>query len=483
MKYINEERINNLLADAAKFDSRKLDAILEKAKSLQRLTLEESAVLLSVKDPEYIQRIFKAASFVKDAIYGRRVVLFAPLYISNLCVNNCQYCGFKSNNSGIKRKALTTSEITQQIQWLLRRGHKRILAVCGEAAPAGLSNIDYYVQAVKAIYSVQVGKHRIKRVNVNCAPLSVVDFKKLKASGIGTFQIFQETYHDQTYRAMHVSGPKSDPDNRISAPDRAFEAGIDDIGIGALYGLYDWKFETLGLLSHIEHMEKEFNVGPHTISVPRIEPAEGAELSFNPPYKISDEDFKKVVAVLRLSVPYTGIIMSTRESAAMRDALLSLGVSQVSAESSTSPGGYSDNREASAGLSDRQAGITAEKAGMASEKAGSQFSLGDNRTIEEIVASLINHDYIPSFCAACYRKERTGKAFMKLAKPGTIKGKCSMNALITLKEYLDDFASTLVKDTGYKMIAHYSKQLEPAEQEMLKLFFAHVDSGLRDEYV
>ncbi|MFA5350604.1 MAG: [FeFe] hydrogenase H-cluster radical SAM maturase HydG [Candidatus Omnitrophota bacterium] len=476
MKYINEEKINNLLADMDKFDSLKLDAILEKTKSLKRLTLEESAALLSVKDPEYIQKIFKAASFVKDAVYGRRVVLFAPLYISNLCVNNCQYCGFKSDNSGLKRKALTTSEITQQIQWLLRRGHKRILAVCGEASPAGQSNIDYYVQAVETIYEAAIGKHKIKRVNVNCAPLSVGDFKKLKASGIGTFQIFQETYHDQTYRAMHLSGPKSDPDNRISAPDRAFAAGIDDIGIGPLYGLYDWRFETLGLLSHIEHMEKEFNVGPHTISVPRIEPAEGAMLSFNPPHKISDEDFKKVVAVLRLSVPYTGIIMSTRESAVMRDALLGLGVSQVSAESSTSPGGYSDNRDAGTG-------IPAEKAGMVSEKAGSQFSLGDNRTIEEVVASLIAHDYIPSFCAACYRKERTGEAFMQMAKPGTIKGKCSMNALITLKEYLDDFASVAVKDAGYKMIGHYFKQLEPVEQEMLKLFFSHVDSGLRDEYV
>ncbi|MDD5128434.1 MAG: [FeFe] hydrogenase H-cluster radical SAM maturase HydG, partial [Candidatus Omnitrophica bacterium] len=363
MKYIDEEKINNLLVDTAKFDSRKLDTILQKAKSLQRLTLEESAVLLSVDDPEYTRRIFKAASLVKDAIYGRRVVLFAPLYISNLCVNRCQYCGFKSDNFGIKRKALTVAEITQQVQWLLKRGHKRILAVCGEAAPAGLSNIDYYVQAVKAIYSVQIGKHRIKRVNVNCAPLSVADFKKLKTSGIGTFQIFQETYHEKTYRAMHISGPKSDPDNRITAPDRAFEAGIDDIGIGPLYGLYDWRFETLGLLSHIEHMEQEFKVGPHTISVPRIEPAEGAELSFNPPYRISDEDFKKVVAVLRLSVPYTGIIMSTRESALMRDALLSLGVSQVSAESSTSPGGYSDRKEGVTGMTAEKAGMTAEKAG------------------------------------------------------------------------------------------------------------------------
>jgi 2-iminoacetate synthase len=469
MKYINEEKINNLLVDAGKSGGSEIDAILEKAKSLQRLSLEESAVLLSARGPEYIRKIFRTASFVKDAIYGRRVVLFAPLYISNLCVNNCQYCGFKSDNSGIKRKALTGPEITQQVQWLLKRGHKRILAVCGEAAPFGQSNIDYYVQAVKAIYEASAGKHKIKRVNVNCAPLSIADFKKLKSSGIGTFQIFQETYHDQTYRQMHPSGPKSDPDNRISAPDRAYAAGIDDIGIGALYGLYDWRFETLGLLSHIEHMEKEFNVGPHTISVPRIEPADGAELSFHPPYKISDEDFKKVVAVLRLSVPYTGIIMSTRESAFMRDSLLSLGVSQVSAESSTSPGGYSDKQENQAGQPGRQ--------------AGSQFSLGDNRTIDEIVSSLIEHDYIPSFCAACYRKERTGEAFMRLAKPGTIKGKCSMNALITLKEYLDDFASAPVKEAGYKMISRYFKQLDSSEQEMLKLFFDHVDCGLRDEYV
>jgi 2-iminoacetate synthase len=261
---------------------------------------------------------------------------------------------------------------------------------------------------------------------------------------------------------MHPKGPKSDPDNRIDAVDRAFTSGIDDIGIGALYGLYDYKFETLGLLSHVEHMEEKFKVGPHTISVPRIEPAEGAELSFNPPHKISDEEFKKVVAVLRLSVPYTGIIMSTRESAQMRDLLLSLGVSQVSAESRTSPGGYSD---------------------LGEEEAGGQFSLGDHRSLDEVVETLIKHDYIPSFCAACYRKERTGEAFMDMAKPGTIKGKCSMNALVTLKEYLDDFASESVRKSGYEMIERYFKQLSSIEQEKLRVFFAHVDSGTRDEYV
>lgn len=462
MKYINEEKINNLLADSAKPDSSSLEIILNKAKSLQRLTLKESADLLLVSAPQDIKKIFEAASFVKDAIYGRRVVLFAPLYISNLCANNCLYCAFKSDNPLIKRRALSIPEIEKEAKWLLGRGHKRILMVCGEQAPKGTTGIRYYLEAVKAIYSAQVGKNKIKRVNVNCAPLSVDEFKQLKSSGIGTYQIFQETYHQETYLRMHPGGPKSDPDNRITAPDRAFAAGIDDIGIGALFGLYDWRFETLGLLSHVEHMEEEFKVGPHTISVPRIEPAEGSELSLDPPHKISDDDFKKIVAVLRLSVPYTGIIMSTRENALMRDALLSLGVSQVSAESNTSPGGYSTDRQ---------------------KQAASQFTLGDQRSLDEIVGTLINHDYIPSFCAACYRMERTGESFMQLAKPGTIKGKCSMNALITLQEYLDDFASAPVKEAGYKMINRYFKQLSPSEQARLKLFFAHVAQGARDEYV
>ncbi|MDP3041864.1 MAG: [FeFe] hydrogenase H-cluster radical SAM maturase HydG [Candidatus Omnitrophota bacterium] len=462
MKYIDEEKINNLLADTAKIDSRKLDIILKKAKSFQRLTLGESAALLSVNDPEYTQKIFEAASFVKDAIYGRRVVLFAPLYISNLCVNTCLYCAFKSDNLLIKRKALTIPEIKEQARWLLRRGHKRILMVCGEEAPSGKSNIDYYTEAIKVIYEAEVGKHKIKRINVNCAPLSIDEFKQLKASGIGTYQIFQETYHEQTYHRMHPKGPKSDPDNRIDAVDRAFTAGIDDIGIGALFGLFDYRFESLGLLCHVEHMEEKFKVGPHTISVPRIEPAEGAELSLRPPYKISDDEFKKVVAVLRLSVPYTGIIMSTRENALMRDALLSLGVSQISAESNTSPGGYSAGDQ---------------------EQAGGQFSLGDQRSLDEIVGALIAHDYIPSFCAACYRMERTGEKFMQLAKPGTIKGKCSLNALVTLKEYLDDFASVKVKQDGNKMIERYFGKLDNVDQKMLGLLFSHVSSGVRDEYV
>jgi len=462
MKYVNEEKINNLLADTVRLDPEGLDSILAKAKSLQRLTLKESAGLLSVTDSEGVQKILSAASFVKDAIYGRRVVLFAPLYISNLCSNRCLYCAFKADNTSLKRRALTIPEVEAEVRWLLGRGHKRILMVCGESAPESKFGIRYYQDAIQAIYASRVGMHKIKRVNVNCAPLSIAEFKQLKSSGIGTYQIFQETYHDKTYRLMHPWGPKSDPDNRITAPDRAFAAGIDDIGIGALFGLYDWRFEVLGLLSHVEHMENEFKVGPHTISVPRIEPAEGSPLSLHPPYQVSDDDFKKLVAVLRLSVPYTGIILSTRESASLRDELVSLGVSQISAESNTSPGGYSV---------------------VDTKQAGGQFSLGDHRSLDEIVGTLIEHDYMPSFCAACYRLERTGEAFMDLAKPGTIKGKCSMNALITLQEYLDDFASAKVKTAGYKMINRYFKQLNQEEQERLKFFFKHVAQGVRDEYV
>jgi len=462
MKYINEEKINNLLLEAKNTDGHKLDAILEKSRSLKRLTLLESAALLFVDQPEYIKKIFNAANSVKDKIYGRRIVLFAPLYISNLCANSCLYCGFKSDNPLIKRKTLTVPEINAQTEWLLKRGHKRILMVCAEELPKGESNIDYYIEAIKAIYAAKAGKNEIRRVNVNCAPLTVNEFKQLKASGIGTYQIFQETYHEQTYRQMHPGGPKSDPDNRIDAVDRAFCAGIDDIGIGALFGLYDYKFEVLGLLLHVEHMEEKFKVGPHTISVPRIEPAVGSALSLNPPYKISDADFKKVVAVLRLSVPYTGIIMSTRESVLMRDELLALGVSQISAESNTSVGGYSVGDQ---------------------EQAAGQFSVGDHRSLDQIVGTLISHGYIPSFCAACYRKERTGEAFMQLAKPGQIKDKCNINALVTLKEYLDDFASGQVKKTGDRLIESLNKKLNTDDLQLLKEIFKRLDNGKRDEFI
>ena len=463
MRYIDEIKISSLLEGAKKASPHDIDNILNKSRSLKRLDLQEAAVLLAVEDPVALKKMFAAASFVKDAIYGRRVVLFAPLYISNICANACLYCAFKSDNLLTKRRTLSIDEIKKQVEWLLSRGHKRILMLGGEATVGSRTGIDYYVEAVKAIYSAKVGPHRIKRVNVNSAPLTIEQFKKLKSAGIGTYQLFQETYHEKTYRQVHPRGPKSDPDNRIDAIDRAFLAGIDDVGIGVLYGLYDWKFETLAMLMHIEHMEQRFNVGPHTISVPRIEPALGVSFTQDLPYKLSDEEFKRLVATLRLCVPYTGIILSTRESPQMRDALFSLGVSQISAESRTSPGGYSSEDN--------------------NENQDIQFTIGDQRSLDEIIGSLIEHKFIPSFCAACYRKERTGEAFMNLAKPGTIKGKCSMNALITLKEYLDDFASGPVKRNGYKLIEEFKKSLDKDDLEMLLKFFADIDRGKRDEFV
>lgn len=463
MLYIDEKKIESLLTDAKRTPERKIDAILKKARSLKRLALDETAALLAVEDTKKIKKIFEAASYIKEMIYGKRVVLFAPIYISNRCTNSCLYCAFKFDNLKIKRKTLSIEEIKDEVNWLLKRGHKRILVVAGESAPSEKTNIDYYVDAVKAVYSVNVGPHKIKRVNINCAPLTVEEFKRLKAAHIGTYQLFQETYHEKTYTYVHPRGPKSDPDNRIDAIDRAFLAGIDDVGIGILLGLYDHRFEILAMLMHIEHMEKRFNVGPHTISVPRIEPALGSDFSVKPPYAVSDDDFKKLVAILRLSVPYTGMILTTRETPRMRDELFGLGISQISAESQTSPGGYS------AADQDRD--------------TSNQFFMSDHRTLDEIIGSLIGKDFIPSFCAACYRKERTGETFMNLAKPGLIKGKCSVNALITLKEYLDDFASDNVKKDGYRLINRMKKELKPSARVQLSKFFGDIDKGMRDEYV
>jgi len=462
MKYIDENKINELIGKAKEPAREELEAVLQKSLALQRLSLGEAAILLAASDPESIKMIFQSAARVKNAIYGKRVVLFAPLYISNICTNGCKYCTFKSDNKLISRQALSEKQIHDEVEWLLRRGHKRILLVAGQG-PCAESNIDYYLKAVAAVYAVNVGPHRIKRVNINCAPLEIEEFRRLKQSGIGTYQLFQETYHDETYRMAHPWGPKSDPDNRLHAVERAFAAGIDDVGIGVLYGLYDYRFETLALLAHIEELERRFKIGPHTISVPRIEPAAGAELSQNIPYPLSDEEFKKVVAVLRLAVPYTGIILSTRETPRMRDELFNLGVSQISAESRTSCGGYAEEGR----IQDIQ----------------TQFAVADHRSLDQVIGSLIDEGFIPSFCAACYRKQRTGEAFMQLAKPGTIKGKCSMNALITLKEYLDDFASSQVKAKGYRLIEKQKTGLSREEQNCLADFFKGIDSGQRDEYV
>ena len=462
MIYINETKINDLLDSERNASNDKFEAVLAKAKNLERLSLAESALLINTDDPERLESIYQAAKTVKEEIYGKRVVLFAPLYVSNLCRNKCLYCAFRSDNNLLKRISLSPLEIYQQVKYLLKRGHMRILLVAGESQVEGKKPVDYYCECIRAIYGVASGLHHIKRVNINCAPLNIDEFRKLKSTGIGTYQLFQETYHEETYRKVHVSGPKSDPDNRIDAIDRAFEAGIDDVGIGPLLGLYDYRFEVLATLMHIEHLEEKFGVGPHTISVPRIEPALGSDLSKNIPYQVSDENFKKLVAVLRLSVPYTGMILSTRESAEMRNMLFNLGISQISAESRTTPGGYTDND-----IGD----------------IGSQFTLNDQRSLDEIIGRLMGDGFIPSFCAACYRKERTGKKFMSLAKPGLIKNQCRLNALITLREYLDDFASDKVRNMGYIFIEEQKKDLTETELNILEGFYHDVTAGKRDNYM
>lgn len=454
---IDEGKINLILNDSKKeYSQKKVDSIIKKALRLNGLTLEETAILLHTEKKTELKKIFDSAKKIKRNIYGNRIVFFLPLYISNECINNCLYCGFRKDNKGIERKTLSLKDIEQEVKEIVKKGHKRILLVAGE----GKANVDYVCDAIKKVYSVKKGGE-IRRINVNMAPLSISDFRKLKKAGIGTYQIFQETYHRPTYKKMHSSGPKSNYNSRISAVERAYAAGIDDVGIGALFGLYDYKFEVLALLSHANYLDKRYGVGPHTISVPRIEPANGSEYSKAPTYPVSDDDFKKIIAVLRIAVPYTGIILSTRESPTMREECFSLGVSQISAESKTTPGGYNKI-----------------------EKDNGQFITNDKRPTNELMEYLINNGQIPSFCTACYRVGRTGDSFMKLAKKGTIQNFCHANALFTLKEYLEDYADNDLKKKGEEIIRKEieninNKKVRKKTADMLK----KIEFGKRDVFV
>lgn len=408
----------------------KLREIIRKGLEMKGLDFHEVACLLNNNDPQIMEELFHAARTVKETIYGDRLVLFAPLYISNICLNECAYCAFRVSNKSLGRKALTMDEIRHEVKTLVDQGHKRILLVSGEAFP-GKNGFQYILEAIKTVYDVKSGKGNIRRLNVNIAPLEAEQFKALKASGIGTYQLFQETYHRPTYLEVHISGKKRDYDWRIEAIDRAFEAGIDDVGIGVLFGLYDYRYEVLAMMQHIRHLEKKYGVGPHTISVPRMEPAEGSPMSVDPPYQVSDQEFKKIIALLRLAVPYTGIILSTRENPEMRRDSFALGVSQISAGSRTNPGGYCEDLDG---------------------HNCAQFSLGDHRSLDEVMLDVTKMGYIPSFCTACYRLGRTGQDFMDLAKPGLIKYHCSPNAMSTFMEYLIDYASPKTREAGIKLI-------------------------------
>lgn len=448
-----EDNIFEILSQSPKPTPNLVGQILKKAEEKNGLNLSEIATLLNVEKDEQLKQIFKTATKVKQEIYGNRLVLFAPLYISSFCVNDCEYCGFHRRNKALRKK-LTLEEIIEQVRILEDMGHKRLLLEFGEHPIH--NSIDYITEVIKAIYSVKKGRGEIRRVNVNIAATSVADYKKLKQAGIGTYQLFQETYHRETYQKLH-NGPKADYFRQLYAMDRAFEAGLDDLGIGVLYGLYDYKFEVLALVSHAQYLDKKYGVGPHTISVPRFRPAE--TVTYKPGHQVSDKDFLKIIAVLRLAVPYTGMIISTRETPEIRRKAFQIGISQTSAASKTSPGGYSKEEEAS------------------------QFNLYDHRSLDEVVYDICQLGYLPSFCTACYRSKRTGERFMELAKIGEIQYLCQPNALQTFKEYLMDYASETTRKVGEELIKEEVGKIENKEvKNSLKKRLAKVEAGERDLY-
>ncbi|WP_215782225.1 [FeFe] hydrogenase H-cluster radical SAM maturase HydG [Paludibacterium sp. B53371] len=456
--WLNPEVVETALANANK-DPAHIRTVLAKARELKGLDFDDVAALASIDNDELRDELFATARYVKEEIYGKRMVLFAPLYISNVCGNECTYCAFRASNKEIQRHALNMDDIKQEALCLIDQGQKRVLLVAGEGYSAANGGFNYVLDAIDAVYSVEHKNGNIRRLNVNVAPLSIEEFQALKAREIGTYQLFQETYHRPTYAEVHVRGKKADFDWRASAMDRAMQAGIDDVGLGALFGLYDWRFELMSVMQHIAHLEERFGVGAHTISVPRIEPAEGSDYASAPPYAVNDDDFKKLIAILRLAVPYTGLILSTRESAEMRREAIALGISQISAGSRTNPGGYG-----------------------ADEGSTEQFQLGDHRSLEEVVRELSQAGFVPSFCTACYRMGRTGKDFMDLAKPGLIKRKCDPNAVTTLQEYLCDYAEPETQAAGETAIMQSLDKMDAKTRRNAEKMLNMIRSGRRDIY-
>lgn len=469
--FINENLIDATLKKTKSAGRKDVESALNQALKLKGLSLEETAILLQINDSPTLNKLFKAARAVKEKIYGRRLVLFAPLYITNYCVNDCRYCGFRSSNKKLKRRRLSINEIVEEVKVLENEGHKRLLLVAGEDPLA--SKTAFLEKVIAEIYKTKAGRGEIRRLNVNVAPMSAGDFKRLKATGIGTYQLFQETYHPATYRVMHPRGPKSDYEFRLYAMHRAMTAGISDVGLGVLFGLHDYKFEVLALLQHAQELEKKFGAGPHTISVPRLEPALESPIANHPPHLVSDTDFKKLVAVLRLAVPYTGLILSTRETAKLRNEVFGLGISQISAGSSTTPGGY--GKQKAERLRRAQSSRRTQEA--------EQFSLHDRRSLLEVIKDISRLGYSPSFCTACYRLGRVGKDFMDLAKPGLIGKFCLPNSLLTFKEYLLDYGDDEVLALGGKNIYNYAREIKnSAVRGKLKQKLEKLNRGERDLY-
>lgn len=429
--FINHEEILETLAyaDENKDNLALIDSLIEKAKKRKGLSHREASVLLACSDEEKNQEIFKLAEQIKKDFYGNRIVMFAPLYLSNYCINGCTYCPYHLKNKHIARKKLTQEEIRQEVIALQDMGHKRLALEAGEDPVH--NTMDYYLDSINTIYSIKHKNGAIRRVNINIAATTVDDYRLLKEAGIGTYILFQETYHKESYLELHPTGPKHDYNYHTEAMDRAMEGGIDDVGLGVLFGLDKYRYEFAGLLMHAEHLEAAFGVGPHTISVPRLKHADDIDPDqFD--NGIDDDIFAKIVACIRIAVPYTGMIISTRENQKTRERVLHLGISQISGGSRTSVGGYYEPEPEDA--------------------RSEQFDVSDTRSLDEVVRWLMEMDYIPSFCTACYREGRTGDRFMSLCKSGQIQNCCHPNALMTLKEYLMDYVSPATKAIGDKLI-------------------------------
>jgi 2-iminoacetate synthase len=427
--FIDEAKINGLLA-GKRPDAIRVRDIIAKSMSKVALDIRETADLLLADSPDLIEEIFAAARELKKNVYGNRIVLFAPLYIGNKCVNDCAYCAFKRSSTVAVRRTLNEDEIRRQVEALENNGHKRLILVFGEHQAY---DAEFIARSVRTVYETRVGNGEIRRVNINAAPLDHEGYAIVKAAGIGTYQIFHETYHHETYGRFHPQNTrKGNYIYRLDGLSRAFEAGCDDVGLGVLFGLYDWRFEVMGLVTHALYLQERFNVGPHTISFPRLKPASGVDLDEN--LLVKDDDFKRIIAILRLAVPYTGLILTARENPKLRRECMSFGVSQIDAGSRIELGGYTE-------------------AGDAQVMEREQFSLGDIRSLDEVMSELITDGYVPSFCTSCYRVGRTGEHFMEFSIPGFIKEFCTPNALLTLEEYLVDYASPETRTAGDRLIA------------------------------
>ncbi|MFO7614951.1 MAG: [FeFe] hydrogenase H-cluster radical SAM maturase HydG [Bacteroidales bacterium] len=456
--FIDDEEISRTLKETVSTPER-VKEVINKALGKQRLTLEDTAVLVNAPD-EMVEEIKTGARKLKKEVYGDRIVLFAPLYVGNYCVNNCKYCGFKASNRKALRKTLSHDELVSNVEALEENGQKRLILVYGEHPSY---TPEYIADTVRTVYQVKKGNGEIRRVNINAAPLDIEGFRIVKEAGIGTYQVFQETYHHETYKKYHTGGVKKDYDFRLTSLDRAQEAGLDDVGIGVLFGLYDWRYEVLGLVRHTNHLEACYNVGPHTISFPRLQFASDYEISAD--WLVSDEDFTKLVAILRLAVPYTGLILTAREPERIRREVLQYGVSQIDAGTKLEIGAY------------------AETDNHNQDPEKEQFLINDNRSLREVIDELLEEGYIPSFCTACYRKGRTGEHFMEFSVPGFIKRYCTPNAMLTLAEYLEDYAPEATARKGWALIEkNLERELEPKQAVETRKRLERIKDGERDIY-